>query len=190
MKMKATRICPECKSTITYKTLGHRNDAEKHNRCCRKCGYKSGQWKLKPNSKCQICHKPIYRIPSRLGTNHFCSYGCRNKYYSKENSFVWKGGEYLPYKKGREIDWTRRREKKAKALCLIGNKCSICGYDKCIASLDFHHKNPLEKNDTLKDLWSRRWEIIEIEIKKCIILCSNCHREHHFVEREKNVTVT
>ena len=30
MKQIATRICPECKKPIVYKTVGHRNDAEKH----------------------------------------------------------------------------------------------------------------------------------------------------------------
>ena len=183
MKETSTRICPTCKSIIVYKTKGHRNDAEKHNRGCRKCQYK--KCIFTPNTKCKICDKSIYRIPSRLkiGT-HFCSYSCRNKYYSKENSFCWKGEEYPRKERGRVEDWERKRGKKLKAIDILGGKCNICGYNKCLDAIDFHHKNPLEKDNDLNGLWGRKWELIEREIKKCTILCSNCHREYHWKERQ------
>ena len=184
MKQEATRICPSCKNAIVYKTVGHRNDAEKHNRVCRKCGYKSGNWKLQPNTECCMCQKKVYRIPSRLKEgSHFCSYVCRNKFYSKENSFVWKGGPTESGKRGRIKDWERRKNKKIRASSIFGGKCSICGYDKCLDALDFHHINPLEKDDNLKGLWAQKWSKIESEVKKCILLCSNCHREYHSKER-------
>ena len=182
MNIENKRICPSCKCNIYYRTTGHRNNAEKHNKVCRKCGYKSGKWKLEPNTKCQICKKPIYRIPSRLkdGT-HFCSYSCRNTFFSKEKSFVWKGGP--PYYKSREYDKIRRNTHKQKAICSMGGKCSKCGYDKCPASLDFHHINPLEKDSTIKSLMDKSWKKIEKELTKCILLCSNCHREYHWKEK-------
>ena len=35
---------------------------------------------------------------------------------------------------------------KLQAVKLLGGKCSICGYSKCIDALEFHHKNPKEKD--------------------------------------------
>ena len=39
-----------------------------------------------------------------------------------------------------------RRRLKKKLVEYKGGKCEICGYDKCIAALDFHHLNPNEKD--------------------------------------------
>ena len=38
-----------------------------------------------------------------------------------------------------------RQSMKKQAIKLLGGKCSICGYDRCIDALEFHHKNPQEK---------------------------------------------
>ena len=35
---------------------------------------------------------------------------------------------------------------KLKAVEYLGGKCALCGYSKCLASLDFHHINPLTKD--------------------------------------------
>lgn len=58
-----------------------------------------------------------------------------------------------------------------------GAKCSTCGYDKYIGALEFHHRDPKEKDPT----WNRGWNIkrLSVELDKCDILCSNCHREVH-----------
>lgn len=38
-----------------------------------------------------------------------------------------------------------RRSMKLQAIKLLGGKCSLCGYDKCVDALEFHHKDPNEK---------------------------------------------
>ena len=64
-----------------------------------------------------------------------------------------------------------------------GNQCEICGYNKCIAALDFHHKNPEEKDFNLSDRNIKLdWEKIKQELDKCILVCANCHREIHYKE--------
>lgn len=68
---------------------------------------------------------------------------------------------------------------KERATYVLGNKCQICGYDKCIQALEFHHINPEEKTLDFKDNPNRSWEKTRNEIKKCILLCANCHREVH-----------
>jgi hypothetical protein len=54
-----------------------------------------------------------------------------------------------------------------------------------IAAMDFHHVNPDDKMFEVKDLMVRKWELIQSKIDKCILLCSNCHREEHWNERNK-----
>lgn len=73
----------------------------------------------------------------------------------------------------------RRREIKRKAVELMGGKCEICGYDKCITALHFHHKNPDQKDFSISRS-IKSWEKIVEEIQKCSLLCSNCHAEIHF----------
>ncbi len=136
-----------------------------------------------PNTKCQICQKPIYRIPSRLRDGlHFCSYGCRNSYFSIEKSFVWKGGKAAYITRGRQRDKVRKLERKKRAIKLKGGKCMKCGYNRCIGALDFHHLDPSTKESTLKYLWDKSWERIEAEIEKCVLWCCRCHREYHWNE--------
>ena len=69
-----------------------------------------------------------------------------------------------------------------------GNKCEICGYDKNIAALDFHHLNPEEKSFQLdaRHLSNTSTDKIREELKKCILVCANCHRELHYPTMEKN----
>jgi len=62
-----------------------------------------------------------------------------------------------------------------------GGKCEICGYDKNLSALEFHHKNPEDKEFPLdaKHLSNRTMEKINKEFDKCILLCANCHAEIH-----------
>jgi len=58
-------------------------------------------------------------------------------------------------------------------------KCIRCGYSKCIHALDFHHRDPSEKDaewGTMRN-WSKERLIKEID--KCDLLCCRCHREKH-----------
>lgn len=72
-----------------------------------------------------------------------------------------------------------RTRLKERATYVLGNKCQICGYDKCIQALDFHHVNPEEKEFDFKGNTNRSWQATRNEIQKCILLCANCHREVH-----------
>ena len=61
--------------------------------------------------------------------------------------------------------------------------CSICGYNKNGAALEWHHLDPDAKEDEPSNLsklgtWSG-WQQYQEEIKKCILVCANCHREIH-----------
>lgn len=62
-------------------------------------------------------------------------------------------------------------------------KCSVCGYDKYFAALDLHHEDPSVKENEISDMKYYSKDKLREEIKKCIILCANCHREFHAKER-------
>jgi hypothetical protein len=60
-----------------------------------------------------------------------------------------------------------------------GGKCQRCGYGGSIAALDFHHINRAEKEETPTiAIMSGDMERAKKEVDKCVVLCSNCHREH------------
>lgn len=66
------------------------------------------------------------------------------------------------------------------ALDYKGNSCYCCGYNKCTEALDFHHINQLDKDFSLSDRNIKLdWTKIKTELDKCILVCSNCHREIH-----------
>lgn len=88
--------------------------------------------------------------------------------------------------KGRAIAITAIRHALKKELIRYkGGKCEICGYDKCISALEFHHLNPLEKEFSIGEYTSGNNVNIEKafeEVDKCSLLCANCHREIHYNE--------
>lgn len=59
--------------------------------------------------------------------------------------------------------------------------CEECG-ESHIATLDFHHIDPTEKESGVTASirrWGNKERTIK-EIKKCTVLCSNCHRILHW----------
>jgi len=62
-------------------------------------------------------------------------------------------------------------------------KCCQCA-ENHIATLDFHHIDPMTKEESVSTMLRQgrgRQRILD-EIAKCIVLCSNCHRKLHYVE--------
>lgn len=71
------------------------------------------------------------------------------------------------------------------------HKCIKCG-ENHIACLEFHHLNPIEKKfEIARSINQLNIEKIEIlnEIEKCVVLCSNCHRKFHHMERYNSTTI-
>lgn len=72
----------------------------------------------------------------------------------------------------------RARAQKNYILDKLGGKCKICGYNKFRNSLEAHHISPLGKDFALSKTYLSR-EKLDKELSKCILVCSNCHREIH-----------
>ena len=76
----------------------------------------------------------------------------------------------------RVAEWRRRA--KRRLVSEAGGRCRLCGYDRCMAALEFHHLDPSEKSFELSLRGvTRSFEELRQEAAKCALLCANCHAE-------------
>lgn len=118
--------------------------------------------------------------------NRFCvmckTFVPKNLFYKRRKN------DSSPYCKDCSCKKSISRQQTFKEFCVNhkGGKCSICGYKKCLAALEFHHKNPIEKDFAITRMRSKsiNKELIK-ELDKCILVCANCHRELHYAHTIK-----
>lgn len=75
----------------------------------------------------------------------------------------------------------RRKDNKAYVQrYLKKHQCQKCG-ETDILCLDFHHTNNNNKVKNISQLVRNGVSLttLQIEIDKCIVLCANCHNDHH-----------
>jgi len=99
--------------------------------------------------------------------------GYSRTYYSKNKD------------KHRALSKTNRAVSKAKWVVFKATLCcSKCGFSHT-AALDFHHTDPSEKENLVSKLvGDGRYTAAMKESKKCVVLCANCHRIHHYEEKK------
>lgn len=74
----------------------------------------------------------------------------------------------------------RTRNLKSQMVEYKGGCCVRCGYEKYQGALEFHHIDPNEKDFNPSRLKNYSFnERLRNELDKCILVCSNCHREIH-----------
>lgn len=66
--------------------------------------------------------------------------------------------------------------------------CKKCG-EKRYWILDLHHTNPSNKNFDFQAGVSRKRSTLKDEMRKCIVLCKNCHYDFHQLERVNKITL-
>ena len=94
------------------------------------------------------------------------------------NSKMFTGKMKSTCKKCHSRDIGRRLiEAREKAFEYRGDKCEHCGYDKYRGALEFHHRDPTQKDPT--GLRAYKLSRLFAEVDKCVLLCANCHREEH-----------
>ena len=134
-----------------------KKNPKKHSELCKKS-------RLKCNPvQCKYCHKLIPNTMRKSGLV-YCSDKCR------------KNNRKIKEKQRREKNYIDFSEYKLSIGCQNVN----CLYDRCASSLDFHHIDPQQKKTRITCcLWKSNNKIFRQEIRKCILLCKNCHYEAH-----------
>lgn len=102
----------------------------------------------------------------------YCSNNCKQKHHYdrvKKQTNTYHSQTMRSYKRKLEL------------VNLLGGCCKVCKYDKNLAALEFHHRDPSVKESQLdmRTLSNRSMSYILAEVSKCDLLCSNCHREYH-----------
>lgn len=72
-----------------------------------------------------------------------------------------------------------RRHRKLRAILLdeAGGACVVCGYDRCILNMHFHHVDPTKKAFAMNMGVGKSLAAFREEAKKCVLVCANCHGE-------------
>ena len=149
----------------------------------------SEQYKRRPNTKCSICNKKIYRRPKEIESGQvFCSVrcagiGCRKekpcaickkpilsslnkKTCSRACANIQRTG--IKYHLGSPRDKVKyQKGLKLRLLKERGHKCEKCNYSK-YEILQVHHKDRNRNHNELNNLE---------------LICPNCHYEEHFLEK-------
>lgn len=99
--------------------------------------------------------------------------GYDKKYKEKNKEKLKENAKH--YKVGRRQYWIAKYKE------LKG--CSICGYNFSSYALDFDHLKPSEKSFTIARSLNYTLKNLMAEIRKCRVLCANCHRVETFVNK-------
>lgn len=87
-------------------------------------------------------------------------------------------------------EWRKRF--KQKIVDAFGGQCAMCGYKKCNEVFHCHHLDPSQKEFSLSQIMSnpQKWAMVVPELRKCVMLCSNCHGEVHAGVTQVPSTIT
>ena len=74
-----------------------------------------------------------------------------------------------------------RRKTKERLVKAFGGVCACCEINGPSCIMDFHHLDPDEKEFGFGAIRAniKSWGKIAKEVRKCVMLCANCHRKHH-----------
>ena len=127
-------------------------------------------WRARKLRTCLVCGKEL------TGKQvHYCSGKCKQKKFHQTKSTSSGSNTTL-----------RGKKKKLQFIVEMGGKCSVCGYDKNMSGLSFHHIDRDKKTMTLdtRTFCARSIESLRNELDNCILLCHNCHMELHYPEND------
>jgi hypothetical protein len=68
----------------------------------------------------------------------------------------------------------------------LGKRCYDCQNSFEQYMYDIHHVDPNSKDFAFGKMNIRDWDIIKLELDKCVLLCANCHRNRHYNKNNPN----
>lgn len=177
MPTMITAVCAGCSSEFTVRSKGKNRPPPKY--CGRQCYTKHAMEDMrarahealrgkyasvighkKPRTEhCRNCGLLLDKKPS--AKRKFCSRECAASYHRA--SSIPKADGNIVEAKHHTLLWQRRFARER-----YGNKCSRCGYDRCPAILQVHHKDRVLTNHDPENI---------------DLMCPNCHEEEHFANK-------
>jgi hypothetical protein len=115
------------------------------------------------NTNCEVCEALLTG-----NQRNFCSVKCKVKTTNHKHQVY-------------TAQQARGLERKKQLIEIAGGECCDCGYKKNISALEFHHLDPEKKSFgiDLRKCSCAKWDRLVEEVKKCVLICANCHRERH-----------
>ncbi len=134
-------------------------------------------------SKNKISIKQKAKAWRKANPKKTAEYARRDKEKRKQYNKQYRGEHKQYYR----LHLSSRREETRKWLFMYksSHPCILC-HEADPVVLDFHHRNPQEKEFSISYMkHTVNKQKLLIEIQKCDVLCSNCHRKLHYYNREK-----
>ena len=131
---------------------------------------------------CSVCGpKPVseFRKHHKRGYQNQCI-SCRRAYNRKH----YRNNKSAYLSKAKIRNKSYKEEVYAEMIAyLTEHPCTVCGEDDLVV-LEFHHTDREGKDAAVSRMikYGRSWDVILLEIKKCIVLCANCHKREHAKE--------
>tara|TARA_B110000858_G_C17403231_1_gene293381 strand:+ start:45 stop:476 length:432 start_codon:yes stop_codon:yes gene_type:complete len=133
------------------------------------------------NKKCKTCSETKPLTEYNTGKS-YCK-PCQYEYTKAHNKKNYKK-YYEKYTKGAvKKAWQRGQDffNRHKGFC----GCKNCG-EKRYWVLDYHHIDPNTKERPITYYKNLSMSKLKEQIRNCVVLCSNCHRDlHHSLENQK-----
>lgn len=132
---------------------------------------------------CLLCGKELEHKP-KARTHKFCSKQCREKHWvlnnrDRLNAHVraYRARRYTEEGQWRD-EGLKSKALKAWMIELKSKPCTDCGNVFPVCCMDFDHREGTKKAYNVGCMFAHHYskELIEIEIAKCDLVCSNCHR--------------
>lgn len=154
-----------------------------------------GRWDRKERTHCSSGHEydeanTGWKLNRKGYLCRECKECARQRMGRKRENPDFKANEAAKMRRWRETNRAEylkhvraERRKKKEWLDSLKVKCGRCP-ETHVACLEFHHRNPTEK-DFLLSVGVAKYALkrLKAEVAKCEIICSNCHRKHHWQEK-------
>lgn len=115
---------------------------------------------------CIICNKELVHCQVK-----YCSTSCKQKAHYNKHIKDNPNTSYSQFK--------RADIRKKMFIDELGSKCSNCGYNANYSALHFHHTKDKSFSLDSRGISNTSMKRLREELSKCILLCANCHAEHH-----------
>lgn len=117
---------------------------------------------------------------------HVYNAAARRYYHANKAVCAERARRWREANKEYRLLWQRQRKRARKlwAIERLGGACKRCRAKVHPAAFEFHHRNPKLKDRDPSKMLQLSLKRLTNELKKCDLLCANCHRVVHFDLRE------